>query len=394
MNSFEKDDLSKLLETRGGTCVSLYLPTARAGKETLGNPTRLRNLLRDARQQMEQTGMEADAAERLLQPAAAMDGDYGFWQNQEEGLAIFISAELSGYLKLPFPPEEVALVANAFHIGPLIPFLSDNFPFFVLSLDQHHLTLHRATRWTIEEVELEGVPTSISEALQFDDPEQSLQHHGGAKLSGAVGHSDAAGLFHGHGGGDDDHKMRLLRFFQLVDRGLHAYFREEKIPLVLAGVEYYGPIYREANTYAHLVDDKVVQPSNPRGLDSLREAAWEVVRPQAESIRERRAEEVAAGLVKRMAVNTLPDAVAAAHQGRAAACFIAEGERRWGTYDEVNARVELLDRKVHCATDLLDYAAAHTLQHGGEIYRLPKAEMPGGTEIAVLLRYPLQNGPE
>ena len=38
--------------------------------------------------------------------------------------------------------------------------------------------------------------------------------------------------------GVDERKDELLRYFQHIDRGLHALLREETAPLVLAGVEY------------------------------------------------------------------------------------------------------------------------------------------------------------
>ena len=67
------------------------------------------------------------------------------------------------------------------------------------------------------------------------------------------------------GGVTDDTKENLLKYFRLIDRGLHDLFEDERAPLVLAGVEYLFPIYREANTYPRLIEEGI--PGNPQGIE-------------------------------------------------------------------------------------------------------------------------------
>ena len=47
MDSVTIDDLKALIEREGGPCVSLFMPTHRAGAETQQDPIRFRNLLRN-----------------------------------------------------------------------------------------------------------------------------------------------------------------------------------------------------------------------------------------------------------------------------------------------------------------------------------------------------------
>ncbi|MEO6887603.1 MAG: hypothetical protein ABI456_01165 [Ktedonobacteraceae bacterium] len=54
-------------------------------------------------------------------------------------------------------------------------------------------------------------------------------------------------------------KEQLLRYFQRINRGLQSVLRGERAPLVLAGVEHLLPIYRKVNTYAHVLDQGVVE---------------------------------------------------------------------------------------------------------------------------------------
>ena len=65
---------------------------------------------------------------------------------------------------------------------------------------------------------------------------------------------DGSVTFHGAGSGSASAKDDLLRYFRLVEDGLTEFLKGDRVPLVLAGVEYLLPIYKEANTYPNLID--------------------------------------------------------------------------------------------------------------------------------------------
>ena len=60
---------------------------------------------------------------------------------------------------------------------------------------------------------------------------------------------------------------------------MHELLREETTPLVLAGVEYLFPIYREANTYPYLLEQGVAGNPDKLKAETLREKAWGIVEP-------------------------------------------------------------------------------------------------------------------
>jgi hypothetical protein len=81
---------------------------------------------------------------------------------------------------------------------------------------------------------LTDVPTSIAEALQYDDAEKSLQFHTATSQGGSGG--DGSAIFHGQGGGNNDHKDGLLCYFRKVSNELESFLKNEQAPLILAGV--------------------------------------------------------------------------------------------------------------------------------------------------------------
>src|SRR5690606_35999354 len=110
MNTLTREELQRIGRSDGGLCVSLYLPTETAGKETLTNPTRLRHLLRHARQRLIEAKVDAREADRVLRPAEDLVADYPFWQHQEAGLGLLLGPGGMTAYKIPYPVQELAVV--------------------------------------------------------------------------------------------------------------------------------------------------------------------------------------------------------------------------------------------------------------------------------------------
>lgn len=384
MDVFKKEDLLKLMDREGETSLSFYMPMAKAGKDTLQNPNRLKQLLREALVRLREIGMEETQATQLLQPAEDLLKEYEFWQHQEDGLVLFLSHSLFGAMKVPYTLPHYVAVANAFHLKPLLPYLAEDHPFYLLSLSGNQITFYEASRFHIEKKDIKDLPGSMEEALRFDDPEQSLQYHsGGTDSSG-----NPITIRHGQGGYKDNKDDRLFRFFQTIDRALHPVLQGQSVPLVLAGVDYYIPIFREANTYPHLMNNNI--SGNPEHLDprNLREQGWAIVKPLIDRQKRESLQKLEFALAKNQGANTIERVVPASLHGQISTCFISLNDQQWGTVNEQTDAVELLEKPHHCSKDLLDLVAVHTLAHRGVVYPMKSAtEIPGRKPIAAIFRY-------
>ncbi len=384
MDRLQKDELQALIEESGAPCVSLYLPTHRAGAETQQDPIRFKNLLKQAEERLVKSGLRRAEAEAILAPAKLLLKDRGFWQHQSDGLAVFASAGTFRSYRLPREFSELAVVTDRFHIKPLLTLFSGDGRFYVLALSQKQVRLLRGSRFSIDEVNLESLPKSLADALGFEERQKQLQFHIAAR---------GAAIFHGHGGGGVDeavHKKDLLRYFKQVDKGLQDLVCQEQVPLVLAGVDYLLPIYREANSCAELVKEGVV--GNPDGLSAaeLHRKAWAVVeayfaRAQAKAAQQYR-ELLGTGLVS----GDLRTVVPAAHHGRVDSLFVAVGVQRWGRFTADASEVMVHEEREAGDQDLLDLAAVQTLVHAGEVYAVSADKLPetkSGSPVAAVFRY-------
>jgi hypothetical protein len=358
------------------------MPTHRMGTTTQQDPIRFKNLMRQAEELLVGGGMRVQDARDLLEQAKKLDNSE-FWQYQSDGLAIFISTNVFRYYCLPLNFEELVVVTDRFHLKPLLPLLTGDGKFYILALSQNEVRLLQGTRYSVSEVDLADVPQSIAEALKYDDPEKQFQFHTGTPQGGG----DRAGMFHGQGAGNDEQKDRLLRYFRKVSGGVEELLKNQRSPLVLAGVDYLLPIYKEANNYPHLMEDGIT--GNPEELkaEELHSSAWEIVQPyfeQAEQEVVSRYQELAG---TGQTANNLQDVVSAAYYQRIESLFVPVGVQQWGLFNPSTSEIQLHQKHEPGDEDLMDFAAIHTVLNGGTVYAVEPEKVPGDAPLAAVFRY-------
>jgi hypothetical protein len=231
------------------------------------------------------------------------------------------------------------------------------------------------------------VPANLGDVLHHPDEVKSRSLHTHPAAGGPAGRREA--IYHGQGAGVDGAKDGLLEYFQQVDRGLHRHLNSDQAPLLLAGVEYLLPIYRQANTYAHLLEDGLEGHPDRFSARELHDRAWPVVQPHFRKARDR-----IAGVYRQLAgtgrtTNDVAAVVAAAHQGQIQYLFVARGRTQWGTFDPATLQVQTHDTAQPGDEDLLNLAAVHALSHRGTVYAVGPDEMPDRTPLAAVFWLPL-----
>lgn len=384
MDLIRKADLEQLLEIEHGPCLSLYVPTVQAGAETRQNAPRLKNLLDRAERDLVEWGMRSPQARDLLEPGRRLQRERAYWQRQQRGLALFLAPEFRRDLQLPFEVPELISVADRFHLKPLLPHAGRNGQFYVLALDLEQIRLFEASQFAIQQIPIDDVPTSMEEGLRFDDPESQLQFHTSTDASGAR----RPARFFGQGVGVNDVKDDLLRYFQKVDRKLQPYLQDRERPMVMVGIGYSLPIYREANSYAELVEQGIDRNPERMQPGELREAAWELIAERLRAGRQPALEAFGHLLPKQRAARDVGRVVAAAHDGAVDSLFLAREQQIWGTYDPEARQAQTHAERKPGDVDLLDLAAVQVWKNGGEIYLMDPEQVPGQRPAAATLRYP------
>ena len=267
--------------------------------------------------------------------------------------------------------------------------LSRGNQFYILALSLKNVRLFLASRYTIGGIPLSDMPTSIQETLWFEDPEKHLEFH--TSTGAPSGPGQRAAMFHGHGVQTDEEKVRILRYFQILDKGLQDIIQGDDAPLILAGVDYLLPIYRKANSYPNLISEVLTGNPDEASEKELQVQAWELVQPLFEEDRLEAIQryQQLSGTNSELAPNDLETIVKAAYYGAVEALFVTLGKQQWGAFDAPKNEVHFDDEATPHNQDLYDFAAAYTLANSGTVYTFDQADMPGGDNIGAILRYNL-----
>lgn len=383
MEPITKDDLEELMNEHGSRCVSIYLPTHRTLPEARQDPIRFKNLLREAETSLGKEGLRTSELHDFLKPVEAVLDDPLFWRYQGDGLAVFLANSFFKTFRLPLSFKELCVVTDHFHIKPLLRLFSSDEHFFILALSLNEVRLIEGTRYGAREIELENAPQSLAEILAGYDVEQQLQFH--TRAQGVGG--ERAAVFHGQGGGVDDVKPRIVEYFRRIDRSVGVTLKDQQAPLLLAGVESLFPLYREANTYASLLEDGIAGNPEPLRAEELRKRGMETVEPVFLKAERDAIERYKALSGTGRTSNDLNEIIVSAHHGRVEVLFAPLGVEVWGRYDEKTGSVIVHDQVERSDRDLLDMSAVQTLLNRGSVYMVEPETVPSGGLLSAILRY-------
>lgn len=396
MDRLTKQSLLDLINEPQGRCISIYMPTERKGADTQQGPIRLKNLLGQAQAELGELGERTPDIESLLTPAQALVNNSEFWQYQSDGLALLLSADSMATYRVPLAFPEMVIVNDRFLLKPLLPLVIGEGTFYLLSLRQGGVRLLRGSRFELAEVALgEDVPTSLAEALKYDEFETNIRFHIAARPStgSSRGAPDrGAAIYHGQGGAGDDAniKEQLIRFFRQLDNGVRDLLESsQQPPLVLAGIDYLRGIYRQVNQYGGLIDEEVTIDPEALTLPELHQRAWALVEPMFTADRQTALDtyQHLAGTQDQRAGHAIEEIAPAAYFQRIDTLFVPHTVGLWGTFEPENNQVQVHDERQPGAQDLLDFAAVHTLLNGGSVYLVEPDDLSVGALPAAIFRY-------
>jgi hypothetical protein len=383
MDVLNNEVLTMLIQERQEPCLSIFTPTHRHWNELNQDMLRFKNQIKEAEKILSDNYMSSGEISRFLEPAYQLSEDREFWNYQKDGLAVYINDNEFYKIKSPFSFQPKIYLNKRFYTKHLLPVYNGDRDFFILSLDVHNIRLFRAYHYNIREIDLGNIPVNIEDALD-KDWEKSLQY----RTEISTGNTHRAN-FHGHGARNDAamRKKDIARFFEMVNEGLINILKNEKSPLILAGVEQSIPLYRETNKYPHLykghlqVDVDFIDPNE------LYDRANTLLDPYYNDIIEKDLIRYGNSIASGKASDSLEDILKAAYDNRISVLFVNPEEEEWGKFDKDKYKTTLHNSKQNGDEDLVDLAATQTLLRNGTIYTLSKEKMPNGNSVAALYRY-------
>jgi hypothetical protein len=359
------------------------MPTFCIGSEALQNTIRLKNLLVESEDRLLAYLHHESAVHQFVRPIGELLKDGRMWADVSEGMALFRSAKTWQFWRLPTAFESIAFVGEHFYIKPLLPLATYDGRYYLLAVSQNGVRLFEGTWQGLAEIHLPKFPKDLTEALNLHPSERSLQ----VRTASRAYHGKEGAVFHGQGAATAHPKDDLLAYFRTIDRALHHFLKDKRVPLLFAGVGYLFPIYSQANSYLHLLDQAIAgNPDYTNPLELHRRAA-EILAPywHRDEAKDRNRIQQASGTDR--VSDDLKEILPAASQGRVEALFVASDVEPWGHFEPITGRFELAVSRAPGAEPLLNSAACATLQAGGRVHVGKSADLPEGRLASALLRY-------
>lgn len=382
MYSLDEDYAAGIFAAQEPPCLSLYQPTHRTRPANQQDPIRFRNLVKALGDSLRQEYAKRDAGP-LLDPFYELAGDSRFWNMTYDGLAVLGAPGLFRVYRLQRPVGELAVVAESFHLKPLLRILQSADRYHVLGLSRQKVELFEGNRDALDPVEfIPEVARVIDEALEAGSKQRHLEVW--AYDAGPA----AAGVRHGHGSGADLVAQEEERFFRAVDRAiLDHYSRPSGLPLLLAALPEHHAGFRSISRNPMLMAGGIDTHPDSLSRADLRERAWRVVEPYYLDRLTGLIGMFEAARPRDLGTDDLAQAMRAAVAGRVATLLIEADRLVPGRADVATGRIEFDDLAHPAVDDLLDDLGETVLKTGGQVLVVPPEKMPTRLGLAAIFRF-------
>lgn len=378
-------DLNALATMRANPCISFYLPTGADASDPDQGRIRLKNMMRSAQDRLKEMGIrQSNEITESMEQAMHLADDKAFWARSGRGLAMFMSPGKLETFPLPQPFTEMLVVSDRFHIKPLLPLTTSEYDCWVLKVSKKLPRLYKTSYLAAREVEDVKLPKSMVEALHEEDlagrDQQASEVTVGAQNVASHGHSDAK-----------EGRDKVLRYCRILNGVVADRIKDSKLPLLLFGVEYECSIFREVNTYPHLLDDVYITGNGENmTVDEIHDRVVKALEPLVQRSHQEAFDRFQNAKAHDLGSNRLSEVVIAAANGRIDTLMVGKDVQCWGSFEKEANKVHWHKEKDLGDMDLLDFAAMQTRSTGGRVLVLDAGEIPDAhadCPVAAIMRY-------
>jgi len=360
-------DIDMLASFRAPQCISVYLPTSPLTQDNPENRLALKNAASAAMKEVEAQGVRTPQIAVLNDIFDDIIDDSEFWAHQANSLAVFVSDERVFTFRLPNQLSAMTEVSDRFYIKPLLRATTVPQSAFVLALAQGSVRLVEVSSdMPAFTVPVDDMPTDVADS---------------AGKSSILGRSPAGRLQ-----GDEGRKVRMRQYARKVDAALRGLLAGRETPLVLAAAPPLEPIYRQVNTYPHLVEETL--EGNPEAMSDadLAAAARSVLdrlhTERLADMREKFGSLESAGLASK----DLHYVAKAATYGVVDTLMFDIDAFAAGTIDD-DGKIVFAEENDAIAYGVIDEIIRRALATGATVLAARAADLPDGARVTATLRY-------
>jgi hypothetical protein len=363
-------EIDRLIDHRGSPALSIYLPTTPRTQEAQGDRIALKNLLREGLAQIAAAGADIRTARPIEAAVEEVIADDAFWAEQANSLALFVTPSKLRSFRLANHLAAQVEVSDRFHLKPLLRAVTFPQNAFVLAIGMGGVRLIEVSAdLPPHEVKVPGLPRDAAHAVS------SRSHL--AKRGDMVG---------GEGGSEG---ALLTRYARAVDSALRPMLAGHERPLILAAAEPMAAVFRAVCSYPHLAEEGLGGSADHTPDHALAEAARGVL----DGLHGAQVTDLAALFARRAgqgrATADIAMAARAATFGAVDTLIVDMDSDLPGTVGEEDGTVRFAAAADGATYSITDEIARRALRHGARVLSARRADIPGGGDLAAVLRYPI-----
>lgn len=373
VNEFPND----IIFETGDVCISIYQPTFGPKSQA---KILFKNQIQKAKRSLEKE-YRTKEVEEILKPLYDIENDLNFWNKTKDGIAILMNRKRCIVYNLFRDIKELTVVADSFHIKPLLRVYQSADKYYVLCVNRRTFKLYYGDRYELREMTFsEDVPVNIEDVLgdQYTDAQKTVTRA-----------TSPTGIYtHGYGGKREEIELDTEKYLRYVDRFvINNYSNPTQAPLVLVALTENQGLFRKISKNRYLLEQGIRKDFEAITKEEIRKESWQII----EERYLKRTNEMVDKYEEAKAINRgsddYKDVAEKAVANRIEVVLIESDTLIPGKIDFDTGAVETADLSDPDTGDILDLIAELTLAGGGEVVMLPQERMPSDTGIAAVYRY-------
>ena len=271
-------------------------------------------------------------------------------ENIDKGIIVFYSPEQQGYLRVQTSINDLVVVADSFHIKPLLRIKNNERGFFLISMSSKAINVF---------VETNGHLYRLDTFRNANNEDKNTN-----KLN------------------KENPKDFIAQKAVDLNKMLSLY----KLPIILAGVKDHLGHMRKLLDHSMLLEDSIVGNVERLKAEELREKCFELLEPYYVKKELAAIEELNLAVKKNHAITYIEDIAVSAVYGKVKKLFVVENKQIWGAVNKLTGEIFISPRQTNSHDDdILDDICQVVLARGGEVVVLKEATNVKGYVAAAII---------
>lgn len=250
----------------------------------------------------------------------------------DKGVIVFHSTELQGFMRVQTNIGDLVIVADSFHIKPLLRIKNTERGYLVMSLSAKLISVYVETNSHLYRLDTLRNPTL------FESADASKSKHA------------------------------IKDFFSHSAVQINKTLAQYKLPVILAGTKDYIDQMKKYLSTPNVIDDFIIGSAEMMKTNELRERCFEILEPYYHQKELEAIYDLNLAVKKNQAITYIEDIALSAVYGKIVKLFVIENKQLWGKLNPHTGEIFISPKQIDSHDeDILDDICQIVLSKGGEV---------------------------